>query len=88
MSHAHESGGEGARMAPRQRIERATGLLLVTAILVIPWAARRAAAAHPAAGRAAAQHHRRHRLADQPLAIGRPAGACRHLSWFWSLPPE
>jgi hypothetical protein len=39
MSHAHESGGEGARMAPRQRIERATGLLLVTAILVMPWAA-------------------------------------------------
>jgi hypothetical protein len=36
MSHAHESGGEGARMAPRQRIERATGLLLVTAILVMP----------------------------------------------------
>ena len=26
-------------MAPRQRIERATGLLLVTAILVMPWAA-------------------------------------------------
>ena len=26
-------------MAPRQRIERATGLLLVTALLVMPWTA-------------------------------------------------
>ena len=52
MSHAYESGGEGARMAPRQRIERATRLLLVTAILVVPWTAvaQQPSAPPPAAG--------------------------------------
>ena len=52
------------RMAPRQRIERATGLLLVAAILVMPWAAVAQQPAGAVTGRAAGGE-RQHARAGQ-----------------------